>query len=238
MPTRRALGFDRGNPQPAKPNSSWSARGMKFGALRPCSSRCQLALRHGVSDLKRDGREILQNLIDRPPCLGSPRTKARSSGRSIRVPGVFTALSLLALSTSAVVMWWRRRPTGATGRTSTGRRSSPDAHSSDPHRLIRARYFQCGSLILIAVASISCFGESRRQQLAGTRKPISSRAFFGRLQRRARMAPSTLPRQVLRWRDDGPPTVAFVMEGVKSLPCRKWTHCDAPRCQAASGRPP
>ena len=51
----------------------------------------------------------------RPSTWASPLTKASCSACANQVLGLFTALGLITICTSAIVMWWRRRPEGSLG---------------------------------------------------------------------------------------------------------------------------
>jgi len=86
--------------------------------------RSQTQNRPLVRELTLDTRtgEILsdkgfaeKNALDKTIQIGLAAHEGQLFGLANQLLGLFTALGLLAICVSAIVMWWRRRPEGALG---------------------------------------------------------------------------------------------------------------------------
>ena len=64
-----------------------------------------------LSDQGFDGKPVLDRVIG----VGIAAHEGQLFGIANQMLGLLTALGLIAMCVSAVVMWWRRRPDGALG---------------------------------------------------------------------------------------------------------------------------
>jgi uncharacterized iron-regulated membrane protein len=75
----------------------------------------ELALDRGSGAVLRDERFGDKPLVDRIVGVGVAAHEGQLFGVANQLLGLFTALGLLTLCASAVVLWWRRRPGGSLG---------------------------------------------------------------------------------------------------------------------------
>ncbi|HEV7609195.1 MAG TPA: PepSY domain-containing protein [Steroidobacteraceae bacterium] len=80
---------------------------------RPRVRELELDARTGA--ILRDQGFAAKPALDRAIGIGIAAHEGQLFGVANQVLGLFTALGLMAISISAVVMWWRRRPEGALG---------------------------------------------------------------------------------------------------------------------------
>jgi uncharacterized iron-regulated membrane protein len=80
---------------------------------RPRVRELELDMRTGA--LLRDQRFSDRPLVDRIVGVGVAAHEGQLFGIANQLLGLATALGLITLCVSAVVMWWRRRPDGALG---------------------------------------------------------------------------------------------------------------------------
>ena len=96
---------------PLRPGGSWSAR--SDAQDRPKRVNLTLDGRTGALLKRQDFSQ--RNWVDQAVGVGVAAHEGQLFGWPNQLLGLFTAMSLLAVSVSAVVLWWRRRPDGVLG---------------------------------------------------------------------------------------------------------------------------
>jgi uncharacterized iron-regulated membrane protein len=96
---------------PSKPNGLWSGR--SDAQNRPLRVDLKLDPASGAVVSRKDFAQ--RNLIDRIVGVGVAAHEGQLFGWANQLLGLFIAVSLLTVSTSAVVLWWRRRASGVLG---------------------------------------------------------------------------------------------------------------------------
>ncbi|MFV3131675.1 PepSY-associated TM helix domain-containing protein [Niveispirillum sp. KHB5.9] len=96
---------------PNKPGAPWAVRSLT--ANRP--QRVSIDLDGTTGDLLRREEFADRHVIDRVVGVGIAAHEGQLFGAFNQLLGVLAALGLVLLSVSGVVMWWKRRPSGALG---------------------------------------------------------------------------------------------------------------------------
>jgi len=97
--------------QPAARGHEWSIRG--DSQARPLRREVTLDAHSGA--VLRDERFAQRRLLDRVIGIGISAHEGQLFGLANQLLGLATALGLVTICVSAVVMWWRRRPEGGLG---------------------------------------------------------------------------------------------------------------------------
>ena len=96
---------------PTHPGGAWTAK--SDAQNRPLRENLTLAPKSGAI-LKREGFRQ-RGLVDRMVGIGVAAHEGQLFGLFNQLLGLFTAIGLVLLSVSAVVLWWRRRAIGVLG---------------------------------------------------------------------------------------------------------------------------
>jgi uncharacterized iron-regulated membrane protein len=97
--------------QPPGPERAWTVRG--DSQTRPL--RREIALDADTGAVLRDAGFAQRKLIDRVIGVGISAHEGQLFGLANQLLGLATALGLVTICVSALVMWWRRRPAGELG---------------------------------------------------------------------------------------------------------------------------
>lgn len=96
---------------PTRPDGPWTAK--SDAANRPLRTTLTLDGASGAILSREDFRD--RQIIDRVVGYGVAAHEGQLFGLANQLLGLLTAASLILLSVSSVVLWWRRRPDGALG---------------------------------------------------------------------------------------------------------------------------